>query len=234
MGGRSLTGGCCADHKASFAVCCGVVLVLVSPGLDPAYSPAVAAQEALSTRCSQAFLPLPDPVCTPDEQNPGFHLRHDRSDDLCAVVGSGISVLYLSQLFGEYDRVGGGCARAFVLPVGGQQFSCWWPGLSPQRRPDKSPPSKPPSATPWHNDVDAFTGSARRLTSAAVFQSARIATLPARPSGEHIKRFAVSSSFPVSGCIVAVLKSHAEPQPYRQPGRPRQDRTGSQPRKRIE
>jgi hypothetical protein len=29
-------------------VCCGGVLVLVSPGLDPAYSPAMAAQEALS------------------------------------------------------------------------------------------------------------------------------------------------------------------------------------------
>jgi hypothetical protein len=29
-------------------VCWGVVLVLVSPGLDPAYGPAVAAQEALS------------------------------------------------------------------------------------------------------------------------------------------------------------------------------------------
>lgn len=28
-------------------MCCGVVLVLVSPGLDPGYSPAVAAQEAL-------------------------------------------------------------------------------------------------------------------------------------------------------------------------------------------
>ena len=52
-------------------MCRGVVLGLVSPGLDPAYSPAVVAQEALSTRCSQAFLPLPDPVCTPDEQNPG-------------------------------------------------------------------------------------------------------------------------------------------------------------------
>ena len=52
-------------------MCRGVVLGLVSPGLDPAYSPAVVAQEALSTRCSQAFLPLPDPVCTPDQQNPG-------------------------------------------------------------------------------------------------------------------------------------------------------------------
>lgn len=42
-------------------MCCGVVLVLVSPGVDPAYSPAVVAQGALSARCSQAFLPLPDP-----------------------------------------------------------------------------------------------------------------------------------------------------------------------------
>lgn len=91
MGGGSLAGGCCAGRKASSAVCCGVVLVLVSPGLDPAYSPAVVAQEALSPRCSQAFLPLPDPVCTPDQQNPGCHLRHDRSGDLCAVVGSYIS-----------------------------------------------------------------------------------------------------------------------------------------------
>jgi hypothetical protein len=67
MGGRSLAGGWCAG-KASSAGCCGVVLVLVSPGLDLAYGPAVVAQEALSTRCSQAFLLLPDPVCTPDEQ----------------------------------------------------------------------------------------------------------------------------------------------------------------------
>ena len=52
-GGRSLTGGCCAARKASSAGCCGVVLVLVSPGLDPDYSPAVVAQEALSTRCSK-------------------------------------------------------------------------------------------------------------------------------------------------------------------------------------
>jgi hypothetical protein len=66
MGGRSLAGGCCAGRKASSAGCGGVVLVLVSPGLDPAYSPAVAAQEALSARCSQEFLPLPDPVCTPN------------------------------------------------------------------------------------------------------------------------------------------------------------------------
>lgn len=58
MGGRSLAGGCCAGRKASSTVCCGVVLVLVPPGLDPAYGPAVAAQEALSTRCSQALLPL--------------------------------------------------------------------------------------------------------------------------------------------------------------------------------
>jgi hypothetical protein len=73
MSDRSLAGGCCAGRKASSAGCCGVVLVLGAPGLDPAYSPAVVAQEALSTRCSQAFLPLPDPVCTPDEQNPGCH-----------------------------------------------------------------------------------------------------------------------------------------------------------------
>lgn len=52
MGGRSLAGGCCAGRKASSAVCCGVVLVLVSPGLAPAYSPAVVAQEALSTMCA--------------------------------------------------------------------------------------------------------------------------------------------------------------------------------------
>lgn len=58
LGGRSLAGGCCAERKASSAVCCGVVLVLVSPGLAPAHSPAVVAQEALST------------------------------SDLCAVVGS--------------------------------------------------------------------------------------------------------------------------------------------------
>ena len=49
MGGRSLAGGCCAGRKASSAGCCGVVLVLVAPGLDPADSPAVVAQEELST-----------------------------------------------------------------------------------------------------------------------------------------------------------------------------------------
>ena len=68
MGGRSLAGGCCAGRKTSSAVCCGGVLVLVSPGLDPADSPAVAAPEALS-------------------RTPDVTLRHD----LCAVLGSGIS-----------------------------------------------------------------------------------------------------------------------------------------------
>src|SRR5918997_3760571 len=83
MGGRSLTGGCCAGRKASSAVCCGVVLVLVSPGLDPAYSTAVAAQVAVSTRCSQAFLPLPDPVCTPDQEN--SNVTYDTIDQTICV-----------------------------------------------------------------------------------------------------------------------------------------------------
>lgn len=42
-----MAGGCCAGRKARSAGCCGVVLVLVSPGVDPAYSPAVVAQGAL-------------------------------------------------------------------------------------------------------------------------------------------------------------------------------------------
>ena len=41
--GRSLAGGYCAARKASSAGCCGVDLVLVSPRLDPADSPAVVA-----------------------------------------------------------------------------------------------------------------------------------------------------------------------------------------------
>ena len=83
MGGRALTGGCCAGRKASSAGCCGVVLVLVSPGLDLAYSPAVATQEALSTRGSQACLPLPDPVCTSDQENPG--VTYDTIDQAICV-----------------------------------------------------------------------------------------------------------------------------------------------------
>jgi hypothetical protein len=93
MGGRSLAGGCCAGRKASSAGCCGVVLVLVAPGLDPAYSPAVVAQEALSTRCSQAFLPLPDPVCTPDEQNsdlPGCVAVSDSYDECVRLMREAI------------------------------------------------------------------------------------------------------------------------------------------------
>ena len=70
-------------------MCRGVVLGLVSPGLDPAYSPAVVAQEALSTRCSQAFLPLPDPVCTPDEQNPGCKRNGADQDTVHDDVGEG-------------------------------------------------------------------------------------------------------------------------------------------------
>src|SRR3954454_5593171 len=91
IGARSLAGGWCAARKANSAGCCGVDLVLVSPGLDPAYSPAVVAQEALSTRCSQTFLPLPDPVCAPDEQNPD--VTHDTIDQTISYTRAAVSAV---------------------------------------------------------------------------------------------------------------------------------------------
>jgi hypothetical protein len=57
------------------------------------------------------LLPLPDPVCTPDEQNPGCHLRHDRSDDLCAVAGVDISPVTCLAAVNVW------CPCLFCLPV---------------------------------------------------------------------------------------------------------------------
>ena len=57
------------------------------------------------------MLPLPDPVCTPDEQNPGCHLRHDQSDDPCAVAGFDISPVTCLVAVNVW------CPCLFCLPV---------------------------------------------------------------------------------------------------------------------
>ena len=46
-------------------MCCGGVLVLVSPGLDPAYSPAVGAQEALSRTTNVTYDAIDQTICVP-------------------------------------------------------------------------------------------------------------------------------------------------------------------------